>query len=134
MSQWKEDRNRLRDYVRNEKPSGLAATAVYVLISHMRGKIHMKYFNKCNMWCGMGYSSKSALPKADRKLIRAYGEYADQYHKYVYVGSLEDQANWFENIGKKFLPKELNEIAARVIGGYTDDELGEREVVQAAAV
>ena len=125
----------MRDYVRNNKPSGLEATAVYVLISHMRGKIHMKYFNKCNMW--PGYKSTSEVPKADDKLIRAYGEYADTYHAYVYIGSLEDQALWFEKIGKNHIPvvEGFGSIADRVIiTGYPKEDLEPQEAVQAAAV
>jgi len=122
MSTWKEDRLKLRAWARDTKPSGEAATAVYTLISHMREKIHMRYYGKYNIWVNGYYKTSSVPPAACKKLQGAYGDYTEEYHKRVYIGSLEDQERWLKEVGLKFLPLELVEVGKSVMEGYPEEE------------
>jgi len=122
---WREDRETLRNYIREHKPEGEVATTLYVLVSHMRGKIHMKYCNSFGAYKNCRYKSKSVLPKPTGKLARAYQGSLDYYHQRIYIGSLEDQENWFSEVGHKslrFLPPEVDEITDRIFLGYPQEK------------
>lgn len=118
---WKQDREILRNYIRENKPEGAVATALYVLVSHMRGKIHMNYCNSYDPYANGRYRTTSALPKPKAKLRRAYGLEESFYSKMIYIGSLADQEAWFAAVGRrsmKYLPPEFDAIADRIFSGY----------------
>jgi len=122
MSTWKEDREKLRSWARDIKPAGGTATVIYALISHMRGKIHMRYYGKYNVWLNGKYKTSSELPVPCRKLEGAYGYYVDTYQKKSYIGSLEDQERWLNMVGLKMLPLPLAEVGKSVMEGYPEEE------------
>ena len=129
---WKQDRETLRDYIRENKPEGQVATALYVLVSHMRGKLHMKYCNSNNPYENHRYKTTSELPEPRAKLVRSYGSSLDYYHKMIYIGSLEDQERWFFEIGAlRLLPLEFEEISERVFAGYPEEKKDLPEVAVA---
>ena len=121
---WKTDRDRLRAEIRKaSKEGGFKATMLYVLISHMRGKIHMKWYNKYH---GGWRAWDRGAPKKGEPSIgikAAYGDLAQQYYEWSAIETLEDQ--------KEFIRKHLNfyekneelfELANRVIDGYITEE------------
>jgi hypothetical protein len=121
---WKTDRDRLRAEIRKaSKAGGMKATMLYVLISHMRGKIHMKWYNKYHG--GWRPWSKDAPKKgeAPADIKAAYGDLAQKYYEWSAIETLEDQ--------KEFIRKHLSfysendklfELANRVIDGYIRED------------
>jgi len=122
---WKQDRETLRNYIRENKPEGEAATALYVLVAHMHGKLHMNYCNSYDPYANGRYRTTSELPDKKYKLFRAYGIEERFYTKMVYIGSLADQEAWFSEVGRKsmkYLPPEFDSIADRVFSGYPEEK------------
>jgi len=120
---WKTDRDRLRKEIRKaSKDGGMKATMLYVLISHMRGKIHMKWYGKYNGGWG---SLKERWPD-DRKIEnipetikKAYGDSADFYYKMTVIENLKDQEVWIrKNLSFYEENDEMFDLANRVISAY----------------
>ncbi len=98
---WKTDRNRLREIIRSKnRAHGNYATFLYVLVSHMRGKIHMACYRKHNGgWRGWAEPPKSSA-----------------------FETLQDQEEWIRKFNPPYerIDKELFELAERVLCPYND--------------
>jgi len=99
---WKEDYQYLRKLIKQELKKGLCgdrATFLYTLISHMRGKIHMKtyklYLGGWRMQCPtLTAPTKEARPKMHRMFCGGSADLRNLNYKYsrAAITSLEDQA------------------------------------------
>jgi hypothetical protein len=102
---WKEDRNRLRDALREgmrkKTLKGLEATFLCVLVSHMRGKIHMRLFSAKKGGWRVGSIQPGRFYPEDVPAVWAkrYGNCAQRYYEGSVIETLEDQEAWI----KKFL-------------------------------
>jgi len=110
MSTWKEDREALRSYAKTPI-DGQKATFIYVLISHMREKLHMKTYRFYH----------GGWKNLERERITAINTLSEQAEWIQYVLRQQDlidklglQSSWLE-------PK-LQEIARRVLTGYLAEE------------
>jgi len=113
---WKTDRNSLKAEIRkNAKEGGMKATFLYVLISHMRGKIHMKYHNKYHGgW--RGWKSEPKREEIPKEFHKAYGDCALQYYNGSIIENLADQEEWIRKHIEYYKSDEkLFELAERVI-------------------
>jgi len=120
---WKTDRNKLREEIKkNAKEGGFTATFLYVLISHMRGKIHMRYHKKYRGgW--RGFKSEPKRNEIPKEFTAAYGECALQYYNSAVIETLKDQEEWIRKHIKYYeTEKVIFELADRVINAYNDQE------------
>ena len=121
---WKSDSDLLRKRIREEKPTGSKATFLYVLISHMRGKIHMRYDNKYHG----GWRGWKAEPKREeipKEFYTAYGrDDALQFYNGSVIENLADQEEWIRRFyeGCYKSDKVMFELVERVIRGYNEEE------------
>jgi hypothetical protein len=135
MPSWKEDRERLRKEIRETKPTGLRATLLYALVSHMRGKLHMRWYQKYHGgWGSWDKKDIEVNESAVNEVRKAYGEYAETYAKRAAITSLEDQQKWIEgqlaNIKRckdlswytSPLSDEIIELSNRVLHEYNKEE------------
>ena len=118
---WKTDREKLRAAAR-EKPSGREATMIYALIAHMRGRVHMRYYNKYEGGWRWGKATKR--DPAPAEFSKAYGTEAQYYFERCVIENLEDQAEWIKQyLGRVFSEEsEFSELAQRVLNGYVEDD------------
>ena len=124
--QWKKDRNRLRALTKEVVGKGTVATMVYALISHMRGKLHMRSYAKYHGgWRANTEKFKGEIPPEMRK---AYGEesVARYYCARVIIENLNDQAAWIKKYSESAsvqarMGEELVELAGRVLEGYPEE-------------
>lgn len=103
--QWRADRELLRTCARVElkaKEGGIEATVIYCLISHMRGKMHMKTYRRHHG--GWRYNSGGASGYKLENL-------ADQE---AFLKKQDRVIGWFGN------PK-IHEAAQRIINGYEEE-------------
>lgn len=106
--QWREDRELLRACARDEntrKGAGIYATVLYCLISHMRGKLHMRSYQKHHG--GWKYGN---------------GMYGPSWYA---LNNLDDQLKFLkkrESIIQRYGNNEVRETAQRVIHGYPEEE------------
>lgn len=111
MPSWKED----MEWLRSEAKAGLtesAATVVYVLISHMRGKIHMRWYKKRHGGWRSGWEGR----------VTAYNE-VDGYHcPGARIANLADQESWIRE-QLLMLGGRTVDIACRVLSGYPERQL-----------
>ena len=99
---WKEDYQYLRALIKQELKKGLCgdrATFLYTLISHMRGKIHMKtyklYDGGWRTQCSkLAAPTKEARPKMHRMFNGATEHILNHYYARAAITSLEDQARF----------------------------------------
>lgn len=127
---WKQD----REYLRALKPkSGFVATIIYCLLSHMRGRLHMRYYLKYH---GGWRHQSIAIPKrgqAPKEFTEAYGSFAQYYYQRSVLENLDDQAEWIERLaGKVFVEEEFMAVAERVLAGYPDQRIHDAPVTQSA--
>lgn len=95
---WKDNRNLLREALREgmrkKTLNGLESTFLCVLVSHMRGKIHMRSFlGKRGGWRVRQGVAKGPAPAVYGK---RYGKYAQLYYEGCAIETLEDQAAWIQ--------------------------------------
>ncbi len=100
---WKDDRNSLREALREgmrkKTLNGLEGTFLCALVSHMRGKIHMRSFSgKKGGWRAGRGVTKGPAPAAYGK---RYGEYAQLYYEGSAIETLEDQAAWIQRFSRE---------------------------------
>lgn len=104
---WKEDRNRLRDALREgmrkKTLRGLEATFLCVLVSHMRGKIHMRSFSgKKGGWrAGLGAPGRVSPDAVPAVWAKRYGECAQLYYEGSVIETLEDQEAWIRRFTRE---------------------------------
>lgn len=112
---WKQDRDWLRAQIKTGV-KGIEATMLYVLLSHMRGKIHMHWYQKWHGgWNISAKAVKSELPKG---FLAAYKDYADLYYGRAIIDTLADQAAWIARyVIRRFGQDDLKDIAKRVLDG-----------------
>ena len=114
MASWREDSDRLRQRIKE----GGGTTLVYALLSHMRGKLHMRWYNK---YAG-GWRSSKYVPGADEvippEIHAAYGESAKYFYGRCVIRNLEDQAEWIRQYGME----KWSDLADRVIDGYVEED------------
>jgi hypothetical protein len=124
---WKKDRERLKAEIRKaSKDGGFKATMLYVLISHMRGKIHMKWYKKYEGgWDGSKerWPDTRKIENIPEEIKKAYGECVEYYYKRAAIETLKDQEIWI----RKHLDfykenEEMFELANRVISDYNKRE------------
>lgn len=130
---YKTDRKALRDELKGK--TGPYATLLYCLLSHMRGKLHMQWYNKYHGgWTREG----TRLDSWPGEMGCAYGDYAGLFTRWAVLHDLDDQAKWiraflddkiyfakysvFPQISKPEVYDNIKEIAERVLKGY-DQEL-----------
>jgi len=127
---WKTDRNRLREEIKKiSKEGGTKATFLCVLIAHMRGKIHMPWYNKYHGgWRGYdggsGWPSTRTPKDVPESMRKAYKDFGETFYKMSAIENLEDQAAWIEahrGISIRF-DLAINEILQRVLIGYPEEE------------
>jgi hypothetical protein len=122
MSDWKTDRDKLREEIREHgKKGGMKATFLYVLLSHMRGKIHMQYYNKYHG--GWRWSKKESEAEIPREFRSAYGDSAKTYYLNSVIEDLADQEEWIrKHIEFYKQNEEMFSLAERVIGAYNEKD------------
>lgn len=104
---WKDDRNTLREALREgmrkKTLHGLEGTFLCVLVSHMRGKIHMRSFSaKKGGWrTGLGAPGRFRPEDVPAVWSRRYGEYAQLYYEGSVIETLEDQAAWIQRFTRQ---------------------------------
>jgi len=135
---WRTDREVLRKELREGKHTGQYATFLCCLVSHMRKKIHMKWYNKYHGgWRGNTGVEVENVEELSKDLVYAYEGYAKYYARKTYVGSLADQEQWirlyldnkiyfakyavFPAIPQAKLTDQIKEIAVRVLAGYDEE-------------
>ncbi len=125
--QWLKDREALRTLAREGNLRGNEATLVYTLISHMRGKIHMRYYGKYR--AGWRPYPQKGVPKdkqvaaLSREFHKAYGDYAKTYHYMIAIDDLNDQAEWLFAHEEYSTRAGVNSIFGRIlIEGYPEVE------------
>jgi hypothetical protein len=115
--QWKADREFLRGVMRKEMyDSPSEATLVVALISHMRGKLHMKCYNsRAAGWRPWRVNMKQReIPEELKETYtKRYGLSAGHYYSKSVLETLEDQAEWI----RTFLPlhKRYEDVASRIL-------------------
>jgi len=109
---WQEDREKLREALRlgmqNKTLRGLEATFLCVLVSHMRGKIHMgSYAAKKGGW--RPWQIRTAREtKAPEVYVKRYGDWAQKYFEDSVIETLADQEAWI----RKFIYEVDFEVGA----------------------
>ncbi len=118
---WKTDRETLRSAT-HEKLSGLEATVIYALISHMHGRLHMRYYNKYHG--GWRWEKTTKRGPAPAEFSKAYSTEAQYYFEKSVIENLADQEEWIKlNLGRVFSEDdELMEVAQRVLSGYVEED------------
>lgn len=113
MASWQEDSDRLRQRIKE----GGGTTLVYALLSHMRGKLHMRWYNK---YSGGWRSGKVELGDVEipPEIYAAYGESAKYYYGRCVIQNLDDQAVWI----RQYMREEWEDLAERVLNGYVDED------------
>lgn len=114
MGNWKEDRNFLRKIARENKLTGELGTFVYTLISHMRGKSHMRTYKKYSGgWRKMYevYSASKNLTGVSPEYSKAYSTCDNVFYLMIRIETLEDQAEWI----KRHMKDGYEEIAERIL-------------------
>jgi len=107
-TQWKQDRETLRKLARDPKTG---QTTIYALISHMRGKLHMRWYQKCHGgWRG---PSQAELH---------HNDVDGWYCAGARIDNLEDQAAFIADAMKrKGFAVLVYDIAQRVLAGYPEE-------------
>lgn len=104
---WKEDRNRLRDALREgmrkKTLKGLEATFLCVLVSHMRGKIHMRLFSAKKGGWRVGLNTLGRFHPEDVPAVwsKRYGDCAQIYYEGSVIETLEDQEAWIRRFTRE---------------------------------
>lgn len=106
MASWKEDSDRLRQRIKE----GGGTTLVYVLLSHMRGKLHMRWYNKYGGGWRSGRFENSDDP-IPPEIAKAYTGMERFFYERCAIRNLEDQAAWI----RQYVTREWEEIAERVL-------------------
>ncbi len=120
--QWKKDRNRLRDIIRETKPKFQGATLLYCLVSHMRDKLHMNWYKKYH---GGFPNPKKMSPgfTIPQEIHQAYSGSEHFYYARCALTSLSDQEAWIRWCVAFKINEDIKEIANRVLVGYEEEEL-----------
>jgi len=111
MATWKEDRLTLKAMARNNK----GTTLIYVMISQMREKLHMKCYNmRTGGWRSNRYVRKRP-ESAPAAYLKQYGSMAQHYYERSAITDLDDQALWIRLALELLNDKKLNEIGHRIL-------------------
>lgn len=113
MSTWKEDRETLREMAHvcmAGKNTGYSATYVYTLISHMRGKLHMRWYRKRHGGWQVGFKGR------ELEFNTTDGHFCPGAR----IASLEDQAKYLTLHAPDFHDLDL---AMRVVKGYPEEDI-----------
>jgi len=120
--QWVADREFLRGRIQMQKPSGGFATFLYCLVSHMRGKLHMRWYQKYHGGFSTKYRHRNAsvTPLADipAEVKAAYSGLEREYYVRCSLLGLEDQAAWIKQyleVHENGLSSDIEEVAVRVL-------------------
>lgn len=93
MKTWREDRETLRSMAKEPGLAGEKATLLFTLISHMRGKLHMRSYKLYSTgWRGWKHPARPGAVLSE-KLKRSYHNPQEFYERAV-IETLEDQAEW----------------------------------------
>ena len=120
-TQFKTDHETLRSLMRVPEKSPQYYTFLYVLVSHMRGKLHMETYKGLRG----GWRSTWNLPPAAafpttrsrRKWQSCYGE-PELYYAASKITSLAEQAEWIARFRKLFSQEVDILLVDRVLAGY----------------
>lgn len=123
--QWKKDREHLRSLAR-EKPLGNEGTLIYCLISHMREKLHMRWYEKYHG----GFSTTGRRDQKDiyvnevpPEVRAAYTGLEKTFFYRCRLFDLSDQAAWIRwYLSRAQVSLAIREIATRVLDGYQEAE------------
>lgn len=121
--EWKQDQERLRQEIKEaHAKGGFRMTMLCTLLSHMRGRLHMRWYNKYEG--GWRAWSKTAPKKdpAPKEMKAAYGDMAQQYYEWSAIDTLEDQKEFIRMHYATLKDEELLDLANRVISGYPMEE------------
>jgi len=136
---WRSDRNWLREQLRG-KPEGLYATFLNVLVSHMRGKLHMTTYRlKAGGWCNSNtrYVSRVTIPEKRKPFVlKAYGTDAQYYYARSAILDLRDQEAWIRHFLSWYRNDDVYELTCRVLNAsvaYAVEEETTPEVQEAPA-
>lgn len=118
MKTWKEDREELRRLITEKNPhckiEGEYATLLFVLVSHMRGKLHMRSYKLyTGGWRGWT-APKRPNAVISEKLRRSYHD-AQAFYERAVIETLEDQAEWLRQEYEDMGNKALRELTERVL-------------------
>lgn len=119
MITWKDDFDYLRKFIKDVETSNptwyvpLLRTLLYVLISHMRGRIHMHSYLRYKGGWNTGHIDKKTVDSASpcAKMVAAYGTWAKLYEVRSEINTLEDQAEWL----RKYSHGVLLDVVERVL-------------------
>jgi hypothetical protein len=108
---WKQDRDWLRSEIK-KGVRGIKATMLYALLSHMRGKLHMRSYAQ---WGG-GWNRKADPSgiQAPAYLEKAYGTEYQKWFDRCVILDLNQQAAWIRKYTRQ-PGVTLQEIAERVL-------------------
>jgi len=117
-----QDRNALRSLTHKLPPHAGKATLrtfVYALISHMRNKLHMRYWRTYYGGWRYGFKSDRAL-LVQPKFYKIYGkELGEAFFHGCCIHSLEDQAAWIKmqmrDLRDLSTEPDLRDLAQRVL-------------------
>jgi hypothetical protein len=124
-TQWKQDRLRLKTLVKKGL-SGIQATFVYVLIAHMRGKLHMHWHRKRHGGWRMGFEGR----------VMEHNEKDGWFCPGARIRNRDDQLKWL----KQHLAHEISlfhgmdELVQRILEGYPTEESAEQPAQAQAAM
>lgn len=127
--QWKKDRETLRRSMGKTFKFATEATLRYCLVSHMRGKLHMKWYAKYH---GGWRSWREKVPTIEEtpppEIYKAYagssiGVSADELAASAYaraaIRNLDDQAQFISKyMNASWVDEELKALVERVLAGY----------------
>jgi len=147
--QWIKDRNALRNIIRDTKVSGKYATLLYCLVSHMRGKLHMNYYEKYHGGFPVTDGTERDTREVNRldiplEVRKAYTGCEIEYYTRCHLGSLDDQKSWIEwyiensgkssrfryNLGFAEIPENVKEIIHRTLSGSKEEIAEDVEELQ----
>lgn len=137
---WRKDRNWLRKLLREGEFNGTPkSTILCVLVSHMRGKIHMQTdMLKSGGWWGW----REKVPPIDvpeerkEKLRKTYGSdnLARLFYARAVIANLADQEAWIRH-GVEYYEDGMREVAERILdadNAYAVEEVAVPQEVSAA--
>jgi len=95
--QWRKYHGQLRQLIKEAIPGNSTPTfrsLLYVLISHMRGKVHMACYRRYYGGWYLRNPLDVPIPINQLKLVRALGLASRDAHAHSMIGNLQDQRDW----------------------------------------
>jgi hypothetical protein len=128
---WKEDYQYLRRLIKQELKKGLCgdrATFLYTLLSHMRGRMHMKtyklYLGGWRMQCPtLTAPTKEERPKFNRMFSGTSEHILNHIYSRAAIVSLEDQAAFLEARRVWLNDNVIRSIAKRAVSNDYKEEV-----------